>query len=268
MSYRDDKNITVFDFVKKEIVAVFSMEHGKLNGHNFPVSYFQHDQLVILRYGSRYIVYDAQKELFSLLAGGENVAAFHQHGAALILNTESPVLVNGKEVMSHYGRPTTSKVYICNVSGTSTPRIICDRKICCSCRLDEGILILDRLYVAESEKEYGSSKYRDKVSAMESEGKEYFDTKRNSAIDVGNFVCWLPSSLSFFEYQSSLKMTIMKRFSKEPDSQERCVVCFEDLLNRFALLPCGHTQFCESCIKKIDNCHLCQSQITSTLRIF
>ena len=50
-----------------------------------------------------------------------------------------------------------------------------------------------------------------------------------------------------------------------------CEVCFVAPREGFALVPCGHARFCESCANRVavmDTCSACRSNITMVMRIF
>jgi len=50
-----------------------------------------------------------------------------------------------------------------------------------------------------------------------------------------------------------------------------CEVCFVAPREGFALVPCGHARFCESCANRVvvmDTCPVCRSNITMVMRIF
>jgi len=50
-----------------------------------------------------------------------------------------------------------------------------------------------------------------------------------------------------------------------------CEVCFVAPREGFALVPCGHARFCESCANRfavMDTCPVCRSNITMVMRIF
>jgi hypothetical protein len=57
-----------------------------------------------------------------------------------------------------------------------------------------------------------------------------------------------------------------------------CCVCLEEIIQKHALSPCGHTQICVSCITQIENyadendneyvCPLCYTDIDDVLRIY
>ena len=51
---------------------------------------------------------------------------------------------------------------------------------------------------------------------------------------------------------------------------EQCSVCLERIKDRYAIVPCGHTQVCKDCLDFSDltNCPICRSEKTSILRIF
>jgi len=48
-------------------------------------------------------------------------------------------------------------------------------------------------------------------------------------------------------------------------------VCFVAPREGFALVPCGHARFCESCANRVavmDTCPVCRSNTTMVMRIF
>jgi hypothetical protein len=49
---------------------------------------------------------------------------------------------------------------------------------------------------------------------------------------------------------------------------EECVICFEHKSNNKALVPCGHTNYCNICIDKLENCAVCRGKITSVLTLY
>lgn len=49
---------------------------------------------------------------------------------------------------------------------------------------------------------------------------------------------------------------------------KQCVICCKKSERKVALIPCGHTQYCETCIHKIDKCSLCRETKQGTLKIF
>lgn len=46
------------------------------------------------------------------------------------------------------------------------------------------------------------------------------------------------------------------------DEKDQCCVCFHFTEKNMALIPCGHTQFCENCIGLLKKCPLCDNNIT------
>jgi hypothetical protein len=250
---KQPSNISVYDLIKKGTVAVFSMS----TEYKEPVSYFIMGSLIIFKFGSgAFALYDSNKEGFSLLADGNHVVRLDKHDTTLIFHLQGTTTLTDTKDPATLNPATNTyfqKNSICITDFTSNHVIIKDRVLVCSCHFTDKILILAEIV------------YPNPISTY-----QYYDLKRSSAIDVGNFVCWLPNSLSFFEYQTDMKMAMIKRFSKEPCKgiEDRCLVCFEDLVIKFALVPCGHTQFCETCIKKIDTCLLCKVKFTSIMRIY
>ena len=47
-----------------------------------------------------------------------------------------------------------------------------------------------------------------------------------------------------------------------------CVVCFEPIVNQYALVPCGHTSVCHGCATGITSCPVCRQPIQSVIRIY
>lgn len=53
---------------------------------------------------------------------------------------------------------------------------------------------------------------------------------------------------------------------KVPDNA--CVVCFEPLVNQYALVPCGHTTVCNDCATGMTSCPVCREPVQSVMRIY
>lgn len=53
----------------------------------------------------------------------------------------------------------------------------------------------------------------------------------------------------------------------EERKESECVVCFEELIKRVALVPCGHT-LCDQCALELNVCPVCRTPISSYLKIF
>jgi hypothetical protein len=52
------------------------------------------------------------------------------------------------------------------------------------------------------------------------------------------------------------------------DEKDQCRVCSGFTEKKKALVPCGHTQFCDKCIKTLTKCPLCTTEISSVLNIY
>lgn len=52
------------------------------------------------------------------------------------------------------------------------------------------------------------------------------------------------------------------------DEKDQCCVCFHFTEKNKALIPCGHTQFCETCIGVLKKCPLCEKEISNILPIY
>ena len=70
--------------------------------------------------------------------------------------------------------------------------------------------------------------------------------------------------------QSSISMYELKDITDFVPENEQCSVCLERIKDRYAIVPCGHTQVCKDCLDAPDltNCPICRSEKTSILRIF
>lgn len=67
--------------------------------------------------------------------------------------------------------------------------------------------------------------------------------------------------------QRALKIYKLLTDDDIPD-EEKCVICFNRTKKNQALVPCGHTQYCEDCINKIKKCSLCKTPIDKIIKIF
>jgi len=52
------------------------------------------------------------------------------------------------------------------------------------------------------------------------------------------------------------------------NEENQCAICSNYTEKNTALVPCGHTKFCNKCITKMKNCVICQKLISSTIRIY
>jgi len=52
------------------------------------------------------------------------------------------------------------------------------------------------------------------------------------------------------------------------DEKDQCCVCFHFTEKNKALIPRGHTQFCEKCIQGLKTCPLCEKEISRILPIY
>jgi len=110
----------------------------------------------------------------------------------------------------------------------------------------------------------------------------YFACPIGAPQDGGcGFFKWKPGTLHgrLFEKIVETKGTVKKRKVPQPaqiaedqvdrkKSEGECVICFEELEQRIALLPCGHATFCKTCAKKLNICPICKSNIVSQSKIY
>lgn len=50
--------------------------------------------------------------------------------------------------------------------------------------------------------------------------------------------------------------------------EKQCCICSELILNIFLIDPCGHTNVCSECSKKINKCPLCYKTIIKTIKVY
>lgn len=58
---------------------------------------------------------------------------------------------------------------------------------------------------------------------------------------------------------------IMTRYKRNEDT---CVVCMNDINQKIALVPCGHTNLCKECTQSLKECPTCRQVISSVIRLF
>lgn len=63
-----------------------------------------------------------------------------------------------------------------------------------------------------------------------------------------------------------LQLTKTKKQKKYNNNE--CCICMEEIKQKIALIPCGHTQYCNKCIISIDKCSLCNKPINGVLNLF
>ena len=51
-------------------------------------------------------------------------------------------------------------------------------------------------------------------------------------------------------------------------NKDGCSICFEDIKEKYACVPCGHTTTCLNCLKDLTNCPICRTNIESKLKLF
>lgn len=67
------------------------------------------------------------------------------------------------------------------------------------------------------------------------------------------------------------KSTLFYTFINEDDipNENKCSICFSKTDKKNIIVPCGHTQFCETCIKgRFDHCPICRSKVEKVIKIF
>jgi hypothetical protein len=55
---------------------------------------------------------------------------------------------------------------------------------------------------------------------------------------------------------------------REIINKDGCSVCFEDIKEKYACVPCGHTTTCYNCLTDLTTCPICRTVIESKLKLF
>jgi len=67
----------------------------------------------------------------------------------------------------------------------------------------------------------------------------------------------------------TIEALITAQNNAKKDHGKDCCICFTEIKVKIALIPCGHTQTCESCIEKINNtCSICKQIVTGKMNIY
>jgi len=63
---------------------------------------------------------------------------------------------------------------------------------------------------------------------------------------------------------------LITELNKEPIQDTNCCVCYEQILHRIALVPCGHTTICDNCMTSWgkNTCPLCMQKFSSYIKIY
>ena len=51
------------------------------------------------------------------------------------------------------------------------------------------------------------------------------------------------------------------------DATFECRLCLEESTDNYALVPCGHYNLCESCVRRVQECPFCRDDFTSRLKL-
>lgn len=52
------------------------------------------------------------------------------------------------------------------------------------------------------------------------------------------------------------------------ENNNECCICFNDMVKRFGIFPCGHAKYCENCIKQLKICAICKTNIDKYMPIY
>jgi len=74
----------------------------------------------------------------------------------------------------------------------------------------------------------------------------------------------------YFIIKDGATTTFYKFIDEETlPSDEKCVICFSKTDRKSALVPCGHTQLCATCVKKkLETCPLCREPIEKVIKLY
>ena len=71
------------------------------------------------------------------------------------------------------------------------------------------------------------------------------------------------------ELQKSVE-TLESKLEKSDEENNNCGVCMLKIVQKIVILPCGHTQICETCVNKLDRkkCPFCKSNFVNYTKIY
>lgn len=112
---------------------------------------------------------------------------------------------------------------------------------------------------AKEQKESAEIHYQKKVSSVHIP----IDTSQHNApkIDTGK-----KSELSVASEKNTGEDSDVKSGQEKEDSE--CCVCFEEIKERYVIVPCGHARTCYNCITPLKACPLCSQKITQVIKLF
>lgn len=70
----------------------------------------------------------------------------------------------------------------------------------------------------------------------------------------------LPFNTNLFQNDSNLQIKNNEDNKNDNNDKINCCVCFEKIIIKCALIPCGHSNICKTCIPKLlTTCPICKS---------
>lgn len=73
------------------------------------------------------------------------------------------------------------------------------------------------------------------------------------------FIRWQNNSI-IYQIDSVIKI-------QEIVNKDECIVCFLNIDEKHAMIPCGHTQTCFKCATRVKNCPICRCDISSVVKL-
>jgi hypothetical protein len=72
----------------------------------------------------------------------------------------------------------------------------------------------------------------------------------------------------FITVRTAQDMKVFKIKKKEIPLEELCNVCYTKIQQRYAIIPCGHTRTCISCLDNLNSCPMCRNLIETYIKIY
>lgn len=80
----------------------------------------------------------------------------------------------------------------------------------------------------------------------------------------------------FIKFVQNGQLTVKNIPVEENITAKECIVCYEKIINKYVLVPCGHTALCGNCIVKLKErypksqylCPLCNSKVDNCVKIY
>lgn len=191
----EKEKLSIFNCYKKGITSTILVPNGYPHGD---LKYGLWNSMILFQ-GSKNSYYDPSLEKFTELPVGYTFSRIL--GKSLLLS-KAGTYIQTRQAVDPQGYHTAGTFIV--TDSLKEPFNIHEGNVSCSCQFAKQIFIL----------------HNPPYPGNNNPAFSYYDLNRKSIIDARIFICWLPDSLSFFEYanveslQRKEQKITFKRFSK------------------------------------------------------